>query len=235
MWPRRIGARAWMAAVAALAIVLVFVSGCGKDDEPLLPPVIGDPQGSPDDAWQCLQRSLDSHTGEAWSDAIGLDFQYVPDSASAANHPHRFDAWSRATELAFVGALFAATVDFEAQMLPTEFAVLRPQGSQVMWTEVPYSVRVDGRGGGHRRGLPRHRGSGIPARRFALVPASLGGPARPAGPLEPGRDLPDVRRAAGALRQPLADRGTCAGASPVAQSVPVDCTCRSRNERWPAP
>lgn len=148
MWPRRIGARAWMAAVAALAIVLVFVSGCGKDDEPLLPPVIGDPQGSPDDAWQCLQRSLDSHTGEAWSDAIGLDFQYVPDSASAANHPHRFDAWSRATELAFVGALFAATVDFEAQMLPTEFAVPRPQGSQVMWTEVPYSVRVDGRGTG---------------------------------------------------------------------------------------
>lgn len=148
MRPRRIEARAWTTAVVALAIALVFVSGCGKDDGPLSPPVIGDPQGSPDDTWQCLQRSLDSHTGEAWSDAIGQDFQYVPDSASAANHPHAFDAWDREAELAFVGALFAAAVDFEAQMLPTDFAVPAPQGSTVIWTEVPYSVRVDGRGTG---------------------------------------------------------------------------------------
>lgn len=148
MWPRRIEARMWMAAIAALAIVLVIVSGCGKKDEPLSPPASGDPQSSPADAWQCLQRSLDSHTDEQWSAAIDQDFQYVPDSASAANHPHLFEAWNREAEQDFVVALFAATVDFEAQMLPADFAVPQPQGSQVVWTEVPYSIRVDGRGTG---------------------------------------------------------------------------------------
>jgi hypothetical protein len=123
------------------------LGGCGNDGPSDHQGIIGVyGAGTPDQAWQYVQQSLNGHVVAGWENSMAATFEYVPDPVSAAEFPNAFASWDREVEAAFARALFAADVDIDADLIVNDSVCPTTAGGTVTWPNVEYSVVVSGRG-----------------------------------------------------------------------------------------
>ncbi len=101
---------------------------------------------TPEQAWQSIQVSVNGRAVAGWENAMAATFEYVPDPASARAFPGAFAAWRRDVELAFAGALFAADIEIDADLVVNGAICPASSGGTVTWPNVEYSVVVAGHG-----------------------------------------------------------------------------------------
>jgi hypothetical protein len=121
------------------------LGGCsdrGSGDHHLIIP--GGETGTPAQTWQAIQRSLNEHRVNSWTNSIGPTFEYLPDPVSEAKYPGLLSAWGRDEELTFAQALFSADLDFDAELVVNDSQCPIAQGGTLSWPGVEYAAVVAG-------------------------------------------------------------------------------------------
>lgn len=157
-------ARAALVPLACALLAALAGGGCLLQPREAEPPQTGEivrylEQIDPANTWDNLETSAEATHAPGWEDAINAtDFRYIPDSAAEAQFPGVFTNWGPAQEVAFINALYNSDVTIVATMRNPGFVVPPSSGSESIWENVIYDLRVTSVVDGS---TVRYRGSAI--------------------------------------------------------------------------
>ncbi len=147
--PRHAKIRRRAAAALALVLAAALLPGCFFSPRDPESPDTGEevpylPQTSSANVWGNLGTSLNATHAPGWEDNISLnEFRYIPDTGAEGEFPDgTFLNWNRERETAFINNLYNAGVTIVAVIRNPEFQVPPDSGSEVIWEEVIYDLKV---------------------------------------------------------------------------------------------
>ncbi len=125
---------------------LMFFSGClfePRDAEPPTgEPIPYLPRTDPKKVWENLQLSLNYNDSFGWEENLHVDFTYLPDSEAELQFPGVFVGWDLAKEMSFITNFYSSGVSNLSEMRDEDFIVPDPVGTEVVWEDVIYYLRV---------------------------------------------------------------------------------------------
>jgi hypothetical protein len=121
-----------------LILAAVALGGCifdTRDPEPPSTQAINYlPRSSAPNVWENCRLALVNKDIGGWDDAIGEEFQYVPDSETQLAYPTvDWTDWNKQDELDFMNTWFSTDVTIDADLLDEEINTPDGQGGFAEW------------------------------------------------------------------------------------------------------